>query len=43
MTTTVWALATACEPRTLRAAITSRISTANGFTQSALSATASLA
>ena len=43
MTTTVWALATACEPRMFRAVITSRMSTAKGLTQSALSATAALA
>ena len=43
MTTTVWALATAWEPRTFRLAITRRTSTAKGLVQSALSATAALA
>ena len=42
-TTTVWALATTCEPRTFRLAITRSTRTANGLTQSALSATAALA
>jgi hypothetical protein len=42
-TTTVWARATACEPRMLSNAITTITRTAKGLIQSALSATAALA